>query len=322
MSAMLHQVREGRMTHALMISGEAGVGKWTLAVGLAAMLLCESADPGSRPCGKCRSCIQMEKLSHPDVIVLEKGAPLVPTDTKTVIPVSDVKEMTRRISLQGYENNGHIVLIHRAEDMNEASQNKLLKTLEEPPEGTFFLLTCRNTDLLLPTIVSRCRPLKLHPWGDRDIIGFLTDRGIEMSKAEPAAWESGGSIGQALKIAEDNEYWQFRDSVIHDFLGCRRRSDILPVSSKWKDQKDRADAVFSVLENCFSRLMHDSLNESTGGDMRGIPEAWRQFGERARPEDYVKILDAVALARKRVHFSVNFQAVTEQLILTLTEAAG
>ncbi len=321
-TSLLRQIREGRMTHALLISGEEGVGKWTLAIGLATMLLCEAPRPDGLPCGKCRSCVQMENLSHPDLIVLEKGAPISSTTSRTVIPVSDIVEMTRRISQQGYESNGHVVLIHQAEDMNDASQNKLLKTLEEPPDGTFFMLTCTKPDLLLTTVISRCRPLKLHPWGDDEVMRALMEQGIEEERAREAVWGAGGSFGRALKTALDDQFWQFRDAVIKDFLGCRERSDILRISTKWKDQKDQAEAVLSVLESCFSRMMRRSFSEpGTEKTAIDLPEPWVQFANRAGPEDYVFLFDAVELARKRVHYSVNFQAVTEQLILSLTEAA-
>ena len=103
-AALIRQIREGTLPHALMISGEEGTGKWTLALAIAASLLCESPDAGMEPCGQCKSCEQIKLLAHPDLTVLKKGEPLVPTTTKTVIPVSDVQEMIRRIGRKGYQS--------------------------------------------------------------------------------------------------------------------------------------------------------------------------------------------------------------------------
>ena len=320
-AALKRQIRENRLTHALLISGEAGVGKWTLARTAAAALLCEGDPAGPRPCGACRACEQMENLSHPDLIVMRKGEPLAPTETKTVIPVTDVEEMIRRLSLRGFQNDRHCVIIRHAEDMNEAAQNKLLKTQEEPPEGTFFLLTCVHTEQLLPTIVSRCRPLKLHAWPAESVAGVLRDHGFAGEKAAEAVRESGGSFGRALRMMEDEDYWTFRAEAIRDFLGCERRSDIFSIAARWKDRKGETDALFSVLESVFSRMMRTSLGIAGAGEkIPDCPEKWQRFAARAGAEDYVKVLDALSLARKRTMSSVPFQAAAEQLILSLMEA--
>ena len=304
LNSLLRKIHEGRMTHALLISGEEGLGKWSLAQALAAALLCEDDSPLARPCGKCRACIQMESLSHPDLIVIRKGAPLVPSDVKTSIPVSDIQEMIRRVGLKGYEGTRRVVLVRHAEDMNDSAQNKMLKTLEEPPEETYFLMTCVNADKLLPTIVSQ-----------------LERKGYEHAKAEDAALESGGSPGRALQIAGDEAYWAFRDEILRDFFGCTERSRISEISSRWKDRKDQADMLFSALNLYISRMMHASLLESGEAmPLEKLPDPWKSWLSRSAPGDYVRLLDAVSLARKRLMANVNFQIVVEQLIFALLEA--
>ena len=321
LNSLLRKIHEGRMTHALLISGEEGLGKWSLAQALAAALLCEDDSPLARPCGKCRACIQMESLSHPDLIVIRKGAPLVPSDVKTSIPVSDIQEMIRRVGLKGYEGTRRVVLVRHAEDMNDSAQNKMLKTLEEPPEETYFLMTCVNADKLLPTIVSRCQLFKMHAWKTDEIVSLLERKGYEHAKAEDAALESGGSPGRALQIAGDEAYWAFRDEILRDFFGCTERSRISEISSRWKDRKDQADALFSALNLYISRMMHASLLESGEAmSLEKLPDPWKSWLSRSDPGDYVRLLDAVSLARKRLMANVNFQIVVEQLIFALLEA--
>lgn len=322
-SLLLKQAREDNMTHALLITGEAGMGKWTLARGIASALLCQHEDPARRPCGNCLSCIQMENLTHPDLIVIQKGEPLVPTDTKNNIPVSDINEMIRRVSLQGYEGNRHVVIIRHAEDMRPDAQNKLLKTLEEPPEGTFFLLTCPETDLLLPTIVSRCRPLRLHRRGTEEILRILEENGFEdRDRMIVAAEESEGAIGQALHMMEDDTFWAFREQVRKDFLACVRRSDVIQISARWKERKDDTPRLFAMLGNLFSRMMRISLDSSgTSSDwIRELPEKWQSFIRRANGKDYIQLFDALSLASQRTKNQVNLQTVIEQLLFSLMEA--
>ncbi len=322
-SALTDQIRQDRMSHALLISGETGMGKWTLAKAIAAALLCENRRGARLPCGECRSCGQMENLSHPDLIVLRKGEHLVQTDVNSVIPVADMEEVVRRVGQRGYQSDRHAVIIRHAEDMNDAAQNKLLKTLEEPPEGTFFLLTCIHQEKLLPTIISRCQPLKLHPWPERAVLHALAENGFSGEKAAEAAREAEGSFGLALEMAGDERYWEFRAEVFRDFLGCEKRSDIFAVGEKWKEKERRAEAekMLSMLERFFSRLLRRTLRlEGEPENIPYCPARWKQFADRARMEDYVRIREAIGLARRRLESSVPFQAVTEQLIFTLMEA--
>ena len=130
-------------------------------------------------------------------------------------------------------------------------------------------------------------------------------------------------LGAALKNARDESFLRFREEVIRDFLECESRSGILKISTAWKDRKAEADALFSVLEDLLSRLRRISLRvQEPGTQAEEIPKRWMKFAENASAEDYVPLMDGLLLARKRAASMVNFQAVTEQLILTLMEAVS
>ena len=321
-SSLMEELRENRLTHALLVSGESGVGKWTLCQALASALLCQGAK--GKPCGQCPSCLQMETLSHPDLIVIRKGKPISSKPTNmTTIPIEDVREMIAQTSMHAFEGNRKVVMIRHAEDMNVYAQNAFLKTLEEPPEGTYFLLTSVKTDGLLPTIISRCRPLKLHPWSNEQVIKILISHDVEEGKARQSAYAAQGSIGEAMKIAADENFWKFREEVIQDFFQIQRRSDILSVSGRWKDRKKDSDMLFSTLEQFFSQIMHRSLRFSEDTESgQSLPDRWERFAERAKPADIAGLTDGLILARKRTDANVNFQAVVEQLILSMMEAVS
>ena len=319
--SLMEQIQEGRVNHAVLISGEAGTGKWTLAKGLAAALLCRGEGP--KPCGKCRACQQMEDLAHPDLIVLEKGKHLKREDEgKRNITIGDIREMILLTAQHGLEGNRRVVLIRHAEDMLDPAQNALLKILEEPPEGTFFLMTTKQPGMILPTVVSRCRPLKIRPWTEAELEAMLVQRGTEAVSARKAAQEAEGSIGQAIALTENQGYWQFREEVIGDWMNCPSRSDILQVSGKWANRKDEGEAAITLLERIFSRMLRRSLRISREETETGLPEKWIRFEERATPGDYVRILEGIALARERISRNVSLSAAMEQLLLLLMEASG
>lgn len=315
------QIKEGYLSHALLIKGEEGIGKWSLALAITAALLCEAPEDDLEPCGKCRACQQIASLSHPDLTVLKKGEPLAPTNVKTVIPVSDVQEMIRRIGKRGYQSERHIVIIRHAEDMDVQAQNNILKTLEDPPEDVYFFLTSIHTEKILPTIISRCRILMVHPWKYEEILASLKSEGLSGPRAEAAAFEAGGSFGKAFRIARDSDYWEFRSEVIHDFLECRERSQISEIGIKWKDRKEDADALFSILESFFSNILHIKYDKScTRIKTEDIPQKWLTFAHHSEMSRILELKEKVTYSRRQIAFSINFQAVVEQLLLSFLEA--
>ncbi|MFT7461685.1 MAG: DNA polymerase III delta' subunit [Pseudohongiellaceae bacterium] len=154
-----------RLPHALLFTGEAGIGKADLALWLVCLRWCQ-ADEG--PCGVCPSCKKVLTGNHPDFELVRRDPP-AETDPRGLgsrleITVAQVREgLIPGLSLAAVEGGGRSVLIRSAEDLNEQAQNALLKTLEEPPSGTLLLLVTAREDALLDTIRSRCQEVRLWP---------------------------------------------------------------------------------------------------------------------------------------------------------------
>ena len=160
----------GSVPHALLIAGPAGVGKTTLALDLAAGLLCDAPDPAARPCRACRGCRLVDSGRHADV------HRLVPGGAGDQIRIGDrsepeqgtIRHLISELALLPVEGGARVALIERAERLNEDAQSALLKTLEEPPPGVTIILCVDREDQLLPTVRSRCIRLRLGPVGTRD----------------------------------------------------------------------------------------------------------------------------------------------------------
>jgi DNA polymerase-3 subunit delta' len=140
--------------HALLIVGPRGAGAGTLARDAVATLMCGAPVDGG-PCGACRSCRLIASGSHTDLVVIS------PTGASDEIGIEPIRALAAGLALFSVEGGRRIALIERADRMNEAAQNALLKTLEEPPSRTHVILAAAEDSRLMPTIRSRCAVIRL-----------------------------------------------------------------------------------------------------------------------------------------------------------------
>jgi len=140
--------------HALLIVGPRGAGAGTLARDAVATLMCD-ATVDSGPCGACRACRLIASGSHTDLVVIS------PTGASDEIGIDPIRALAAGLALFSVEGGRRIALIERADRMNEAAQNALLKTLEEPPSRTHVILAAAEDSRLMPTIRSRCAVIRL-----------------------------------------------------------------------------------------------------------------------------------------------------------------
>ena len=201
----------GRLPHALLFRGPAGVGKRLFARGLAATLNCRLSTSGEAQtgggesdgvrltaCGHCSSCHKLKSGNHPDFLVIQPE--------KDAIKIGQVREMSRAITYPPYESRYRVVLLEDVHAMQAAAANSLLKTLEEPPPGNILILTAEASRQVLPTILSRCQTLPFLPLTEDETLTIvkrlLPD--IEEDTARLLARFSDGSPGKALLLHEQD----------------------------------------------------------------------------------------------------------------------
>jgi DNA polymerase III subunit delta' len=193
-----------RLHHAWLLAGPRGLGKGQFARQAAARLV---AEPGLSQPGWA---------VHPDILVLdhlplndaeeEKKADGKPFQTKRNITIDQIRRMQHRLTTSPTIGSRRAVIIDPADDLEKNAANALLKSLEEPPVGTFFLLVAHRPGRLLPTIRSRCRILRFAPLSDEDVERILRDSAPEAAPATRAAALAAaeGSPGAALEfVAQD-----------------------------------------------------------------------------------------------------------------------
>ncbi len=225
-------VQTGKVSHAYILSGEAGMGRKSLASAFALSLLCEKGM--AEPCMQCHACRQALSGNHPDLIYVTHEKP-------ASIGVDDIREQINdTIMVRPYSSYYKIYIVDEAEKMTVQAQNALLKTIEEPPSYGVILLLTTNPEGFLPTILSRCVQLKLKPLKDEVVKEYLIQSlGVEESQAEIYAAFARGNLGKAIHLADSEEFKQMYHEILHllKHLKDTDISELLDYIRKLKDEK-------------------------------------------------------------------------------------
>jgi len=147
---LIASYQAGRGHHALLIQALPGMGEDALIYAITRFLMCQQPQ-GQKSCGKCRGCQLMQAGTHPDYYRLE------PEKGKSTLGIDAVRDVSEKLYEHARLGGAKVVWLSDASLLTEAAANALLKTLEEPPEKTWFFLSCRDPGRLLATLRSRCR---------------------------------------------------------------------------------------------------------------------------------------------------------------------
>ena len=210
------------MPPAVLLAGPPGVGKRLTAVAVAQAINClqpQSPNGLERDaCGECASCRRIARGIHPDVIVVEPGE-------MGSIKIEQLREVIDRSHYRPFEGRRRVVIIDEADAAGDDAQSALLKTLEEPPPASVFILVSSMPDALLPTVLSRCPRLRFSPLTPHEVAAALVrDHGYAEQEARIAAAESDGSIGRALQSQSD-DLAEARDAAQRILEETARNSD-------------------------------------------------------------------------------------------------
>jgi len=296
----LQQMRT-RLPHAILFHGPEGIGKSAFAEAFAQSLLCEMPQADGHACGQCQACGWFAQYSHPDYRrvrpeVLEgdeaeaeegdagetKKAKSTKAPSKE-IKIDQIRALADFMNVSTHRSGMRVVVLYPAEALNTAAANSLLKTLEEPPPHTMFLLVSNGLDRLLPTILSRCRKFALAMPSRDAALAWLKQQ--QVKGAEGWLDEQGGAPLAAFALAQAGDREAMEDLLRQ--LTQPGPEDALKAAERLQ-KTPPADLVAWL-----QRWLYDVLSVKLSGTIRYYPRYRKELGALAARVETAALLQAI-----------------------------
>ncbi|QLG89820.1 DNA polymerase III subunit delta' [Chitinibacter bivalviorum] len=312
-----------RFPHALLFTGEAGIGKRALAQYLAQFLLCESEHKTHQPCGECEGCRWFLAGNHPDFRMLqpadaddsieEAESTKKPKKKSAVIGVDDVRDLSDFVNLSAHRRGTRVTIVAPAEAMNTAAANAFLKTLEEPPSGAVFILISDHWRRLLPTIRSRCRVFPLTIPSQKVAMQWLA--GLSIVNPVLHLAHTGGAPLAAVEDA-GAEWLSVRTGMLEK-LAEPATLNVLALAT----ELEKAKLDTSLLLDWLQKWVYDVISLGLAGVIRYYPD-WKDGLERvaSRANLLFNFANQLTEAQKLSHHPLNQRLVLEALLFGYLDA--
>ena len=314
--SLRESIKNDMTSHAYIFCGNKGSGRNLTAGAFAKTANCLSPINGNA-CGKCQSCIQFESGNNPDVFYVKA--------TKTIsISVDDIREqIVNEVKIKPYSYKRKIFIIDKADTMTSQAQNALLKTLEEPPKYVLIILIAENTENFLPTVLSRCVMMKFSPISVNLIKNYLINN-CAMNEDDAAFYAeySIGSIGEALRLSGDENFYQMRN----DIISCLDRLDTMDFVSamlmakemeKYKAYSELFDIMYMFYRDVFCMRLFKDDRYVIQKDKIGLIE---KKAKNLNEQTIAKRLDFIMDIKKKIRQNTAFRLSMEVLFMNLKES--
>ncbi len=319
----MRTINSGRIGHAYIFEGPEGVGKLNMAKAFASAVLCENLKNGES-CGSCRICQLSSTGNNPDIQIITNQL-YDPAKKSKDILVDTVRSMKQDVYIKPFSSERKVYIVPNADTMNMYAQNSLLKVLEEPPEYCTFILIAENSNMFLPTILSRANVIKFYPLSEEDVFEYLGERFADLSseKRKMAARMSGGSLSRAELLADDAETEELRSKLIEHVISLigGRKLKIYDMMMFLRQNKEYSEVCISVLQETFRDLLY-LKNFGTASDITNVDkqtmlsESAAKISEKA-PQ---RMLEILFKYKDYISKNISYANISQCLCVELWEA--
>ncbi len=268
---------------------------------LAQAIVCEDLEP----CLTCRNCSLISSNIHTDIVLYPKEG--------DAVKVEDIEDLIDQSYIKPLEIDKKVFIITNAEKMNVQSQNKLLKTLEEPPKNVIILIGATSEYGLLPTVLSRVKRLNIRDFKESELLEYFNNPSVQF-----AVSMCDGTVGGAKRLIEDEKFVEIQQALLSVILDMKSSKEVLDYSIKITELKSNFSLILSVMEMLFRDLLmviEDKLELVKN----------KQYLERLKNSvgykrgAVIKILENINSARARIKFNANQTMLQEWLLFQILE---
>lgn len=350
---LVEMVDSGRIPHAQLYTGAEGVGKLALAIAVAQYICCEHREGGDS-CGRCPSCVQFAKLSHPDLhfvfpiaksdrvkvcddaigefrsavlenpyLTLEEWMDMA-SDRKAVhIYTTEGDEMIRKLSFKAYQGRYKVMIVWIAEKMNVECANKILKLLEEPEADTVFMLVSDRPDDVLGTIYSRCQRIAVPPIDAKDMQQALSARyDVEADEVEYLVKNAMGSWGKMLGLMKESEESKMDFELFVQMMRLAWNLDVKGIR-QWTEQVSKLtrDGQVRFLQKAQKMIRENFILRLNNRQLTYMNKAEVEFASKfarfIHEKNVVLIMEELALAEAQIAQNGNAKIILFHLEILL-----
>lgn len=314
--------KNNRFPQSLILTGNDRIALQVYAQWLAQLILCQSET--EKNCGTCSSCQKFKSLTHPDYhLIFPAAATATIDDTKIIfkqlaenpfsspdiaetadILINSVREITKLLSRSPFESDKRIVVFHEAERLRKEAANAFLKTLEEPPKGTFFILVSVDPSQMLPTILSRCQQLKLQPFQPDELREFLKSLSIEPNKIDAVIRQSNGQLSKALDLSQ-SELTDYFSEIVKLLVPLLKGNlpQMLETIGIW--EKQGRDEVISYLQT-FTEVLRSAflLRENITSEIFPNQDLLKEYSRLDLSKSLLFLDEAITKLYRNVNISL------------------
>lgn len=310
-------IKLNKISHAYILNGERGMGKKMMAGAFAMTVQCQEGK--DEPCMRCHSCKQFMSGNNPDIrwVTHEKPSSISVEDIRT--------QVNNDIIIRPYEYKRKIYIIDEAEKMTTASQNALLKTIEEPPGYAVILLLTSNKEMLLQTILSRCVVMDMRPVENEIIVDYLKTREkIVDYRAREAAVFSGGNIGKAKEMCASDDFFAFKEEVMRMAKNVEKMT-VADMGENVKNISKQYKENIGIYLNLLELWYRDVLIYKVSLSYKELlfQKEEKSIREQALKLGYdriEKILESIDKVRFQIKSNVNFELALEMMFLNIKDS--
>ena len=315
-NSIYSHIKTRTLPHAIILEGEKGLGKHTLALLIASALLCQIEEP---PCLSCTVCANVSRHNHPDVLYYESEK-----HTKDSFKIDTIRSIRELAFIRPNQSESKVFILGEADLMNAAAQNALLKVLEEPPQYVYFILLCERKSAFLETILSRCTVYTLERVSDATAFEAVRQLLPGPTEAEIKKCISlvGGNIGMVLSGLKGNEAIKANEKAIEiaEAVGAEYEFELLKALADFEPTASKA-LLFATCEP-LKAVFRDALAIRCGAEaqIKMNQKTAECLAGKLTKKQIFKLIETCDELKRRLNANMNQKLLITWLCLALRAA--